>query len=71
MKFDMSVSDNFASFQDVENGKYIFIDSFDNETFEVRVGTIEDSEQVGSVTASSDDELNTKLMQLYKSHIGG
>ena len=71
MKFDMSVSDNFASFQDVENGKYIFIDSFDNETFEVRVGTIEDSEQVGSVKASSDDELNTKLMQLYKSHIGG
>lgn len=71
MKFDMSLSDNFASFLDEKNGKHVFVDSFDNETFDVRIGSLEDSEPVGSVTAASDEELNAKLLELYEKHIGG
>lgn len=71
MKFYMSLSDNFASFLDEENGKHVFVDSFDNETFDVRIGSLEDSEPAGSVTAASDEELNAKLLELYKKHIEG
>lgn len=71
MKFDMSREDNFASFFDEEEEKHIFVESFDNETFEVLIGTAEDSESVGSVVASSDEELNLKIRELYNKHIGG
>jgi len=66
MKFDMSVSDNAASFIDKETGDAVFVDSFDNKEFEVRIGTIESSEIAGTVTAVSDSELNEKLAELFK-----
>ncbi len=65
MKFDMSITDNFASFFDEQKERYIFIDSFDNKTFEVRVGDLDNSKSVGSVFASNNDELNVKLLALY------
>ena len=37
MKFDMSIEDNFASFIDKKTGKAVFVDSFDNKVFEVRI----------------------------------
>lgn len=65
MKFDMSISDNYASFVD-DDGVALFVDSFDNEEFEVRIGTIAESKEVGRVIASSDEELNQKLEVLFK-----
>ena len=71
MKFDMAITDNFASFYDEKEESHIFIDSFDNENFEVRVGSLEDSKPVGNVVAFTDVELNSKLLELYYKHIGG
>ncbi|WP_219704350.1 hypothetical protein [Marinomonas lutimaris] len=71
MKFDMSLEDNFASFFDKEKETHIFVESFDNETFEVLIGTVEDSKSVGSFIASSDEELNLKIMEFYNVYIGG
>ncbi|MCF7499381.1 hypothetical protein [Pseudoalteromonas sp. L1] len=67
MKFNMSVDDNFASFFDEESENYIFVDSFDNENFDVRLGNVSESEEVGSISAKSDSELNAKLEELYLS----
>ena len=68
MKFDMSVSDNYASFIDKETGEAVFVDSFDNKEFEVRIGTITDSKSVGTITATSDVELNKKIEELFQSY---
>ncbi|MBB1355541.1 hypothetical protein [Pseudoalteromonas sp. SR45-5] len=68
MKFDMSITDNFPSFFDEQKERYIFIDSFDNKTFEVRVGDLDNSKSVGSVLASNNDELNVKLLALYNKY---
>lgn len=68
MKFDMSIDDNYASFIDESSGRAMFVDSFDNKEFEVRIGTITESEFVKTVTASSSDELNQKLETLFFSH---
>ena len=65
MKFEMLLSDNFASFKDEGTGDYIFVDSFDNKEFEVRVGSLQDSKSLGKITASTNDELNEKLSELY------
>ena len=65
MKFDMSVEDNYASFIDKETGKSVFVDSFDNEEFEVRIGTVTESEPAGTILATSTKELNEKLGSLY------
>lgn len=70
MKFDMSIEDNFASFIDEKTGKSVFVDSFDNEEFEVRIGTVRESQSVGSITAHSTEELNTKLAELYQKFQG-
>jgi len=70
MKFDMSISDNYASFIDEGTGVAVFVDSFDNEEFEVRIGSIEDSKLAGSVRASSSEELNQKLCDLFKKFQG-
>ena len=40
MKFDMSITDNYASFIDRDSGVAVFVDSFYNQEFEVRIGTI-------------------------------
>lgn len=65
MKFDMSIEDNYASFIDKETGKSVFVDSFDNEEFEVRIGTVSESESAGTILAKSTEELNDKLVNLY------
>ncbi|UTA49308.1 hypothetical protein L1F30_07150 [Simiduia sp. 21SJ11W-1] len=70
MKFDMSIEDNFASFIDEKTGKSVFVDSFDNEEFEVRIGTVLESQSVGSITAHSAEELNSKLADLYQKFQG-
>lgn len=61
-KFDMTLSQNFAIFYDGDN--VVLVDSFDNKHFDVRMGTITDSKIIGSITASSDSELNTALEKL-------
>ncbi|MCQ9052772.1 hypothetical protein H2C66_19585 [Vibrio diabolicus] len=71
MRFNMSVNDNFASFFDEGSEIYIFVDSFDNENFDVRLGNISESELIGSISAKSDSELNSKLEELYRSFMEG
>lgn len=61
-KFDMSVSQNFAIFYDGDD--VVLVDSFDNKHFDVRMGTITNSEIIGSVSAKSDTELNDALEKL-------
>ena len=51
-KFDMSLSQNFAIFYDGDD--VVLVDSFDNNHFDVRMGTMTNSEMIGSITASSD-----------------
>lgn len=65
----MSIYDNFVSFLDGESESYIFVDSFDNKIFNVRLGNISESELIGSIFAKSDYELNLKLEELYCSTI--
>ena len=65
MIFNMLITDNFASFYGEDKEVHIFIDSFDNQKFEMRIGDLEHSKSVGSVLASSNDELNIKLLALY------
>lgn len=38
-KFDMQLNQNYASFYHPETGKAVFVDSFDNEEFDIRIGT--------------------------------
>lgn len=64
-KFDMSLSQNFAIFYDDDD--VVLVDSFDNNHFDVRMGTVTNSEMIGSITASSDSELNVALEGLINS----
>ena len=64
-KFDMSLSQNFAIFYDADD--VVLVDSFDNNHFDVRMGTVTNSEMIGSITASSDSELNVALEGLINS----
>lgn len=68
MNFDMSITDNYASFIDKDSGVAVFVDSFDNQEFVVRIGSINDSDLVGSVFAETNDELNSKLAALFLAH---
>lgn len=70
MKFDMSITDNYASFIDKDSGEAVFVDSFDNQEFEVRIGTIHESEPVGSIFAKTNEELNAKLAAMFSAHKG-
>ena len=70
MNFNMSIEDNFASFIDEDTGQAVFVDSFDNEEFDVRIGTLSESERVGSIVAHSTEELNKKLAELYQKFQG-
>ena len=69
MKFDMSITDNYASFIDKDSGVAVFVDSFDNQEFEVRIGTINESELAGSIMATTTEELNNKLAALLSEYI--
>lgn len=62
--FDMAISDNFARFSDDQSGLMVFVDSFDNQQFEVRVGSFAQSRALGTITASTDQELNSALTSL-------
>ena len=64
-KFDMSLSQNFAIFYDGDD--VVLVDSFDNNHFDVCMGTMTNSEMIGSITASSDSELNIALEGLINS----
>lgn len=64
-KFDMSLSQNFAIFYDGDD--VVLVDSFDNNHFDVHMGTVTNSEMIGSITASSDSELNVALEGLINS----
>jgi len=61
-KFDMDIDQNFASFK--SDRKMIFVESFDNLNFEVRVGTIESSKHLANINAKNSNELNAKLKKL-------
>ena len=62
--FRMSRDENFATFRDRETGRVVFVDSFDNIEFNVRLGTMEESRDLGSFVAESDEVLNKKLHEL-------
>ena len=64
-KFDMSLSQNFAIFYDGDD--VVLVDSFDNNHFDVRMGTMTNSEMIGSITVRSDSELNIALEGLINS----
>jgi hypothetical protein len=62
----MSLGENFASFRDDTTGKFVFVDSFDNREFSVRLGTASRSEFIGAVTAESSEDLNRSLKSLVE-----
>lgn len=62
--FDMAISDNFVCFSDDQSGLMVFVDSFDNQQFEVRVGSLDQSRPLGTITASTNQELNSALTSL-------
>lgn len=66
--FNMTTEENFASFTDPDNGTKVFVDSFDNRMFDVRVGSVVKSQSVGTVTATDSKTLNSKLTELYQSY---
>jgi hypothetical protein len=66
MKINMSIQDNFSSLIDEESGLAIFVDSFDNHEFDVRIGSVNESVAMGSITANNDAELNEKIASLLK-----
>jgi hypothetical protein len=64
--FDMTLDQSFASFSDPDTDKMVFIDSFDNRSFNVRYGTLTASVDVGTIVADSDASLNEQLKQLIE-----
>lgn len=60
----MTIKDNFASFMHPLIGKRVYVDSFDNIHFNVRIGTVEESVPLGTVVAYSDEQLNEELEKL-------
>lgn len=70
MKFNMSIEDNYASFIDDESGVAVFVDSFDNTEFDVRIGSVSESQKAGTISAASSDELNQKLADIFKEYQG-
>ncbi len=63
MQFNMPIEDDFASFMDEGTGQAVFVDSFDNKVFEVRIGTVSDSRPVGSIIAAGT---GSSLIQFSK-----
>lgn len=67
--FRMSIRENFASFRDDATGRVVLVDSFDNHEFNVRLGTLEESADLGVVVADNNDALNSKLRELVYAHL--
>ncbi|MEN3753716.1 hypothetical protein ABC733_17010 [Mangrovibacter sp. SLW1] len=68
-KFNMTLQQNFASFFNEDKSQCVLVDSYDNQEFDVRMGTIEHSEHIGTVHAASDEELNKKLERMMAEHV--
>ena len=64
MNINMSVKDNFSSYFDEVTGLAIIVDSFDNHQFEVRIGSVDNSVSMGSITATNNEELNNHILKL-------
>ena len=60
----MSINDNFASFRDPYTNKFVFVESFDNSEFSVRIGSVLSSDFIGTVHAESNKDLNIKIEQI-------
>lgn len=60
-KFNMQLKQNYAAFFIEKTDKCVIVDSFDNQKFDVRIGTITESKHIGTVHAQSDEELNEQL----------
>lgn len=65
INFKMTTQENFASFADTELGIMVFVDSFDNVNFDVRLGCLTESHFVATIEATDDETLNSKLNELY------
>lgn len=69
MKY-MTTEENFAFFNVISEKTsppeklILYIDSFDNIHFDVRLGTIERSVPLGTIIASTDEELNKHIQTL-------
>lgn len=68
-KFDMQIEQNYAAFYNDESGAAVFVDSFDNEEFDVRIGTLRESKFIATVHACNDEELNRKLEEVSIPHL--
>ncbi|HDK6292284.1 hypothetical protein [Klebsiella variicola] len=68
-KFDMQIDQNFAAFYNSDNGMAIFVDSFDNVEFDVRIGTPQQSHHIITLHALTDEELNSKLKEVADRHL--
>ncbi|MFS1427683.1 hypothetical protein LMH73_011050 [Vibrio splendidus] len=68
MKIDMKVTQNYAKFTDDESGITMFVDSHDNIEFNVRIGNIEESHDVGSIIALNTVDLQNKLNNIFNTH---
>ena len=69
INFKMTTKENFASFIDAETGVMVFVDSFDNQEFDVRIGSLLDSQPIGVVKATDDNTLNKKITDLYNKNL--
>lgn len=67
--FDMKTTQNFACFLDETSGVAVFVDSFDNQEFEVRLGDILDSKIIGKFFAANDHDLNDSLTKLVEGNL--
>jgi hypothetical protein len=61
----MSTNQNFASFKDDDSDAYVFVESFDNIEFEVRIGSVSVSTYQATIMASSDEDLNGQLCDMF------
>ncbi len=67
VKFDMSLKQNFAQFKS-DLYKYVFVENWGDGLYELFVETENESKLVKSITASTDEELNRKLSQAYRTY---
>jgi hypothetical protein len=59
--YSFNIKDNFASFYDIVIMQKIFVQSFDGEQFDIRIGSSSSSESLGSIFCSCSEELNEKI----------
>lgn len=62
--FDMTLNEHYKSFKLGDN-LHLFVESFDNKEFHLRVGTFIETVSWGSIQAMTDAELNEKLAKRF------